>query len=102
MFHLYTLDEVHINKYEIEALTTEDIFNRLQIQNKGFMIYKFEYTLKEQMFMEFIKNIFYFIEMLFIGIFVLIIEIPLLFILGIIYIIYCLYESLKVLFKRCY
>lgn len=52
--------------------------------------------------MEFIKNIFYFIEMLFIGIFVLIIEIPLLFILGIIYIIYCLYESLKVLFKRCY
>ena len=33
--------------YEIEALTTEDIFNRLQIQNKGFMIYKFEYTLKE-------------------------------------------------------
>lgn len=47
MFHLYTLDEVHINKYEIEALTTEDIFNRLQIQNKGFMIYKFEYTLKE-------------------------------------------------------
>ena len=47
MFHLYTLDEAHINKYEIEALTTEDIFNRLQIQNKGFMIYKFEYTLKE-------------------------------------------------------
>lgn len=45
--------------------------------------------------MEFIKNIFYFIEMLFIGIFVLIIEIPLLFIFGIIYIIYCLYELIK-------
>lgn len=47
MFHLYTLDEVYNNKYEIEALTTESIFNRLQFQDKGFMIYKFEYTVEE-------------------------------------------------------
>lgn len=48
MFHLYTLDEIKNNSNEIEALTTEDIFNRLQIQDKGFMIYKFKYTIKEE------------------------------------------------------
>ena len=48
MFHLYTLDEIKNNSNEIETLTTENIFNRLQIQDKGFMIYKFKYTIKEE------------------------------------------------------
>lgn len=52
--------------------------------------------------MNFLKDIFYLIEMIFLGIFVLIIEVPLLLVLGIIYVIYCFIELFKVLFKRCY
>lgn len=45
MFHLYTYEEIQNNKAEIEALTTEDIFNR--IQEKGFIIHQFTYEIKE-------------------------------------------------------
>lgn len=47
IFSSYTLDET-INLYEeIEALIQKDIYDRLQIQNKSFIIHKVEYVIKE-------------------------------------------------------
>ena len=54
--------------------------------------------------MEILKNIFYFIELVFIGLITILVELPMLMLLGLVYLGYCIWELVKFIFNeiRCY